>query len=53
LLVYELSVIDCELTVADLAHAMLHLQTTGSKGNPCICPSCGVDGKLRITGSKV
>lgn len=52
-LVHELSVRDRRLTVAHLAHAMLHLPTTGSKGNPCICPSCGVDGKLRITGSRI
>ena len=51
-LIHELSGSDRKLTVAHLAHAMLHLPTTGSKRNPCICPSCGVDGKLRITGSK-
>jgi hypothetical protein len=52
-LIHELFVSGRKLTVAHLAHVMLLLPTTGSKGNPCICPSCGVDGKLRITGSKV
>jgi hypothetical protein len=41
-----------KLTAAHLAHAILHLPTD-SKGNPCVCPSCAADGKLRITGSKV
>lgn len=52
-LIHELSEGDRKLTVAHFAHVMFHLPTTGSKRNPCICPSCGVDGKLRITGSKV
>ena len=52
-LIYELSRSNRKLTVAYFAYVMLYLPTTRSKRNPYICPSCGVDGKLRITGSKV
>jgi hypothetical protein len=52
LLIYERPGNDRKLTAAHLAHAILHL-STDSKGNPCACPNCGADGKLRITGSKV